>query len=121
MNQLLRIDKSFKHRGHRGAQGRAAAVGFRSRLGSGRRGVSRLSKQARPDLPPRDDIGEVLLMPCDAMIKLRSWNPTPGKVREAWPTRVWRCSAWTGRSARPHVPVPHTAFFLATSSLPAAS
>ena len=35
-------------------------------------GVSRLLKQARPDLLPRDDIGRVLLMSSDSVIKLRS-------------------------------------------------
>ena len=32
--------------------------------------MSRLLKQARPDLLPRDDIGRVLLVPGDAVIKL---------------------------------------------------
>ena len=33
--------------------------------------VSRLLKQACPDLLPRDDIGWVLLMPSDSVIKFR--------------------------------------------------
>jgi hypothetical protein len=33
--------------------------------------ASRFLKQARPDLLPRNDIGGVLLMPNDAVIKLR--------------------------------------------------
>src|SRR5271165_5758813 len=40
-------------------------------IASRRPGVSRFLKQARPDLLPRDDIGRVLLMPGDAVIKLR--------------------------------------------------
>jgi hypothetical protein len=43
-----------------------------SPLGSRRPGVSRFLKQARSDLLPRDDIGRVLLMPSDAVIKLGS-------------------------------------------------
>jgi hypothetical protein len=41
-----------------------------SPLGSRLPGVSRFLKQARPDLLPRDDIGRVLFMPGDAVIKL---------------------------------------------------
>jgi hypothetical protein len=42
-----------------------------SALVARRPGASRLLKQARPDLFPGDDVGRVLLMPCDAGGKLR--------------------------------------------------
>ncbi len=42
-----------------------------SHLESRRPGASRFLKKARPDLLPRDDIGRVLLMPSDAVLKLR--------------------------------------------------
>ena len=38
---------------------------------SRRPGASRFLKKARPDLLPREDIGRVLLMPSDAVLKLR--------------------------------------------------
>jgi hypothetical protein len=43
-----------------------------SLLESRRPGVSRVLEQARPDLLPGDDIGGVLLVPSDAVVKLRS-------------------------------------------------
>ena len=43
----------------------------RSHLLSRRQAVSRLLKQARPDLLPRDNIGRVLLMPSDTVIQFR--------------------------------------------------
>src|SRR5579863_7613399 len=49
----------------------ARPAGPDSLQGSRRRGVSRFLKQARSDLLPRDDIGRVLVMPSDAVIKLR--------------------------------------------------
>jgi len=48
-----------------------------SPLGSRRPAVSRFLKQTSPDLLPRDDIGRVLLMPSDAVVKLR-----PLRIRE---------------------------------------
>src|SRR5450759_1587746 len=45
-------------------------------------GVSRFLKQARPDLLPRDDIGRVLLMPSDSVIKLR-----PLRIRQRYRVR----------------------------------
>jgi len=50
-----------------------------SPLVSRRLGVSRFLKQARPDLLPRDDIGRVLLMPSDSVIKLR-----PLRIRQRY-------------------------------------
>src|SRR5579863_885640 len=49
----------------------ARPAGPDSPQASRRRGVSRFLKQARSDLLPRDDIGRVLVMPSDAVIKLR--------------------------------------------------
>ena len=54
-----------------------------SPLVSRRPGVSRFLKQARPDLLPRDDIGRVLLMPSDAVIKLR-----PLRIRQRYRVRL---------------------------------
>ncbi len=48
-----------------------------SPLGSRRPAVSRFPKQTSPDLLPRDDIGRVLLMPSDAVVKLH-----PLRIRE---------------------------------------
>jgi len=48
-----------------------------SPLASRRPGVSRFLKQTSPDLLPRDDIGRVLLVPSDAVIKLH-----PLRIRE---------------------------------------
>ena len=45
-------------------------------------GVSRFLKQARPDLLPRDNIGRVLLMPGDSVIKLR-----PLRIRQRYRVR----------------------------------
>jgi hypothetical protein len=52
--------------------------------------VSRLLKQARPDLLPRDDIGGVLLMPGNAVIELRPLRIRQGDgVRfQAFPERI---------------------------------
>ena len=53
-----------------------------SHLVSRRPGVSRFLKQTRPDLLPRDDIGRVLLMPGDSVIKLR-----PLRIRQRYRIR----------------------------------
>ena len=49
---------------------------------SRRPGLSRFLKQARPDLVPRNDIGRVLLMPGDSVIKLR-----PLRIRQRYRVR----------------------------------
>jgi hypothetical protein len=61
-----------------------------SPLESRRLGVSRLLKQARPDLLPRNDIGGVLLMPGDAVVKLRPLRIRQGcGIRfQAFPDRI---------------------------------
>ncbi len=79
-------------------------------------GVSRFLKQARPDLFPGDDIGRVLLVASDAVIKLCPLRIRQGsRVRfQAFPDRIQQfCLLRSGETVYPMSQIAHTAITLA--------